>query len=50
LILYRNPEHVRMVMTAGKTLLKEGRLVVGDEQSARQSVSAQAARLWKKAM
>jgi cytosine/adenosine deaminase-related metal-dependent hydrolase len=50
LILYRNPEHVRMVMTAGKPLLKEGRLVVGDEQSARQSVSAQAARLWKKAM
>jgi cytosine/adenosine deaminase-related metal-dependent hydrolase len=50
LILYRNPEHVRMVMTAGKPLLKEGRLVVGDEQSARQAVSAQAARLWKKAM
>ncbi|HTX78533.1 MAG TPA: amidohydrolase family protein [Longilinea sp.] len=50
LILYRNPEHVRMVMAAGKPLLKNGRLTFGDEQQARQAVSAQAARLWKKAM
>ena len=50
LILYRNPEHVRMVMTAGKPLLKEGRLVVGNERQAHEAVSAQAARLWEKAM
>ena len=50
LILYRNPEHVRMVMTAGKPLLKEGHLIVGDELRARQVISAQAARLWEKAI
>ena len=39
-----------MVMTAGKPLLKDGRLVVGNEQQAREAVNAQAARLWEKVM
>ncbi|HWQ46215.1 MAG TPA: amidohydrolase family protein [Longilinea sp.] len=49
LVLYRNASHVRMVMTAGKTLVKDGNLTFGNSIEARQNVSEQAQRLWNSA-
>lgn len=50
LILYCNPQNVRMAMTAGNVLLKDGQLLTGDEEHSRQAMNVQAARLWEKAM
>ncbi|TLN00229.1 amidohydrolase, partial [bacterium] len=49
LILYRNPGDVRMVMTAGNILLRDGRLAHGDETGLREALHLQANRLWEKA-
>lgn len=49
LILYRNPEHVRLVMTAGKILYQNGRLSYGNEPEMRAALQVQANRLWEKA-
>jgi cytosine/adenosine deaminase-related metal-dependent hydrolase len=49
LILYRNPEHVRLVMVNGHILLQDGQLLIGDEAGARQALAIQAARLWQPA-
>lgn len=48
LILYRNPEDVRMVMTAGEILYQDGRLSHGNEAEIRGALQAQANRLWQK--
>jgi 5-methylthioadenosine/S-adenosylhomocysteine deaminase len=47
LILYRNPENVRMVMVDGRILLRDGRMVTGFDPQARQKLHTQAARLWQ---
>jgi cytosine/adenosine deaminase-related metal-dependent hydrolase len=49
LILYRNPENVRMVMTAGKILYQNGRLSCGNEKEMHSALQVQANRLWEKA-
>jgi 5-methylthioadenosine/S-adenosylhomocysteine deaminase len=46
LILYRNPEHIRLVMVHGRILLQDGALKTGDEAQARQALWTQAGRLW----
>lgn len=47
LILYRNPEHVRMVMVDGSVLLKDGQLQTDFDPQSRLAVNAQAKRLWQ---
>jgi 5-methylthioadenosine/S-adenosylhomocysteine deaminase len=47
LILYRNPEHVRMVMVNGRLLLLDGQLKNDFDPQARQALHAQAERLWQ---
>jgi 5-methylthioadenosine/S-adenosylhomocysteine deaminase len=47
LILYRNPQDVRMVMVDGRILLQDGLLKTGNEPQARQALQAQAERLWQ---
>jgi cytosine/adenosine deaminase-related metal-dependent hydrolase len=49
LILYRNPEHVRLVMVDGVILLQNGELKTRFDPNARQSLWEQANRLWEKA-
>ncbi|GAP13969.1 cytosine deaminase [Longilinea arvoryzae] len=49
LILYRNPEHIRLVMTAGKTLYQAGQPAGWDESDLRRDLHLQANRLWEKA-
>ena len=49
LILYRNPEHVRMVMVDGRILLKDGQMGTDYDPQARLSLHAQAERLWRSA-
>ena len=49
LILYRNPQSVRMVMTAGRILYQNGNLSYGDEVKMRNDLLVQANRLWEKA-
>jgi 5-methylthioadenosine/S-adenosylhomocysteine deaminase len=49
LILYRNPEHVRMVMVDGAILFLEGKLNTDFDPHARQALHAQAERLWQAA-
>ncbi|HEX7598886.1 MAG TPA: amidohydrolase family protein [Polyangia bacterium] len=49
IILYRNPEHVRMVMINGKCLLSDGTLMIGGEDSARTALWREAGRLWEMA-
>jgi cytosine/adenosine deaminase-related metal-dependent hydrolase len=46
LILYRNPEHVRLVMAAGRLLYQDGQLAWSDEEEIRRSLHEQASRLW----
>jgi cytosine/adenosine deaminase-related metal-dependent hydrolase len=48
LILYSNPEHIRLVMTAGKILYRDGRLSWGDEDELKRCLHIQANRLWEK--
>ena len=50
LILYRNPEHVRMVMVDGRILLKDGQMRTDYDHQARQALQAQAERLWRSAL
>ncbi len=47
LILYCNPERVRMVMINGRILLQEGQLKTDYDPNARQSLHAQVERLWQ---
>jgi cytosine/adenosine deaminase-related metal-dependent hydrolase len=47
LLLWRNPAHLRGVMSAGRWLLWEGQVVDQDPEAIRQRVSAAAARLWQ---
>ena len=47
LILYRNPEHIRMVMVDGRILLLDGQLKTNFNPKARQILHAQAERLWQ---
>jgi cytosine/adenosine deaminase-related metal-dependent hydrolase len=47
LLLWRNPAHLRGVMSAGRWLLWEGQAVDQDPEAIRQRVSAAAARLWQ---
>ena len=47
LILYRNPEHVRLVMVDGNTLLETGVLKTGSEELALQTLREEARRLWE---
>jgi len=49
LVLYRNASHVRLVMTAGKILVEDGNLLVGDQTETRQKLGEQARRLWSRA-
>ena len=49
LILYRNPEHVRMVMIDGRILLQDGQLMTDYDPQARLVLHAQAERLWQAA-
>ncbi len=49
LILYRNPEHVRMVMVAGRILLHDGQLKTDYDPHALQVLHSQADRLWRSA-
>jgi 5-methylthioadenosine/S-adenosylhomocysteine deaminase len=47
LILYRNPEHVRLVMVHGKILLQDGDLKNKVQNQNRQALWTQAERLWQ---
>jgi 5-methylthioadenosine/S-adenosylhomocysteine deaminase len=47
LILYRNPEDVRLVMVDGRILLQEGQLKTDFDPEARPALYAQSARLWQ---
>jgi cytosine/adenosine deaminase-related metal-dependent hydrolase len=47
IILYRNPEHVRLVMINGEIQLEDGHLPAGSDESARRNLSGQAGRLWQ---
>ena len=49
LILYRNPEHVRLVMVDGRILLQNGLPLTGDPDAAHANLLAQAERLWQAA-
>lgn len=49
LVLYRNPEHVRLVMVQGRVLLRDGALQTGTEARPRQALWMQAGRLWQAA-
>ncbi|MDD5367906.1 MAG: amidohydrolase family protein [Anaerolineaceae bacterium] len=49
IILYRNPEHVRLVMTNGSTMLRDATLSTGNERDAQQNLWRQANRLWESA-
>lgn len=49
LILYRNPEHVRLVMVDGRILLQNGQLTTDYDPHARQALLSQAERLWQAA-
>ena len=48
LLLWRNPQHLRGVMCAGKWLLRDGEIVGVDEEAVRARVCEAAARLWQK--
>jgi 5-methylthioadenosine/S-adenosylhomocysteine deaminase len=47
IILYRNPEHVRMVMVNGKILLEDSALKSCWETAARMTLLSETERLWK---
>ncbi len=47
IILYRNPEHVRMVMVDGQILVRDSILAAGSEETARKALHREAARLWQ---
>jgi 5-methylthioadenosine/S-adenosylhomocysteine deaminase len=49
LILYRNPEHVKMVMVDGRLLMEDANPRMGDPVIARQMLWEEADRLWEKA-
>jgi 5-methylthioadenosine/S-adenosylhomocysteine deaminase len=49
LILYRNPQHIRLVMVDGNILLQDGELRTPFDPHARQALWEQASRLWEKA-
>jgi len=49
LILYRNPEHIRLVMVNGRILLQEGELKTNFDPLAHRALLEQAERLWEKA-
>ncbi len=49
LILYRNPENIRLVMAAGKILYQSGQTCGWDENDLRSALHVQANRLWEKA-
>lgn len=46
LILYRNPEHVKMVMAAGKIICRDGQVIGHDREGSRRNLHQQAERLW----
>ena len=48
LLLWRNPQHLRGVMCAGRWLLRDGEMVGVDEGKVRGRVAEAAMRLWKK--
>jgi len=48
LLLWRNPQHLRGVMCAGRWLLRDGEVVGVDEAAVRARVVEAAARLWQK--
>jgi 5-methylthioadenosine/S-adenosylhomocysteine deaminase len=48
LLLWRNPQHLRGVMCAGRWLLRDGVVVGVDEEAVRARVVEAAARLWQK--
>ena len=50
IILYRNPEHVRLVMVDGKILLRDTLLALGGEAESRTVLLKEAERLWRKAL
>jgi len=50
ILLYRNPEHVRLVMVDGKILLNDGKLLNGHETAAREALWKETQRLWSKAL
>lgn len=47
IILYRNPEHVRMIMVDGKIVRRDSATLIGDEDSARTALLREAGRLWE---
>ncbi len=47
LILYRNPEHIRLVMVDGRILLQDGQLKTNFDPHAHRALHAQAERLWQ---
>jgi cytosine/adenosine deaminase-related metal-dependent hydrolase len=49
LILYRNPEHVKLVMVDGRILLRDGQLKTDYDPLTRQALHTQAERLWQAA-
>ena len=48
LLLWRNPQHLRGVMCAGRWLLRDGEVVGVDEEKVRGRVTEAAMRLWQK--
>jgi len=46
LILYRNPEHIHLVMSAGRVLYQDGQLTWGNEEDIHRALQYQASRLW----
>ena len=48
LLLWRNPQHLRGVMCAGRWLLRAGEIVGVDEEEVRARICEAAARLWQK--
>lgn len=46
LILYRNPEHVKMVMSAGRIICRDGQVLGHDQEESRSRLHHQAERLW----
>lgn len=48
LLLWRNPQHLRGVMCAGRWLLRDGQVVGADEEAVRLQVARSAARLWSR--
>jgi 5-methylthioadenosine/S-adenosylhomocysteine deaminase len=49
LILYRNPEDVKMTMVEGEILMRDGKVVTLDENDVRHNAKEQAKRLWGRA-